>query len=65
MSSKQAIYLNWGISIIFALAMIFTPLFDGLANEQTMTYLLVALWFIPFSLLSRVSAKEAGKNDSR
>ena len=62
MNLKKATYLNIGISILFAIAMVLSSYFlDGSDYEQTVTYLLIALWFIPFAFLSRVSVKEAGK----
>ncbi len=64
MSLKKATFLNIGISIIFAVVMIFTTSFlDGSEYEQIVTFLWIALWFIPFSLLSRVSVKELKKLD--
>ncbi len=64
MSLKKAAFLNIGISIIFAVVMIFTTSFlDGSEYEQIVTFLWIALWFIPFSLLSRVSVKEIKKLD--
>ena len=62
MDLKKATYLNIGISILFAVAMILSSYFlDGSEFEQTATNLLIALWFIPFALLSRASLKAAEK----
>ena len=59
MSLKKPAFLNIGVSIIFAVAMIFTTYFlDGSEHEQIVIFLRIALWFIPFSLLSSVSVKE-------
>lgn len=59
MKPQNAIYLNLVISIIFAIAMIASSyFFDGHENQQMVTNLLIAVWFVPFFWLSRMSAKE-------
>ena len=64
MNRKKATALNYGISIIFAAAMLTTSyLLKGSEHAQTATHLLIALWFIPFTLLSRVSAKALAKEE--
>ena len=64
MSLKKATFLNIGISIIFAVVMIFTTYFlDGSEHEQIVMSLRIALWFIPLSLLSSASVKELKKLD--
>ena len=62
MPPQKATYLNYGISIIFAIAMISSSFFLGDdPNKQTVVFLLLAAWFVPFIILSRISAKKTKK----
>jgi len=61
MSPKKAASLIIVVSIIFAMAITFsTSVLDGTPYNQTVRYLLLALWFIPFSLLSIAGTVEEG-----
>jgi ABC-type multidrug transport system permease subunit len=57
MKPKTALILNWVISIIFAIVIIFSDSLFGTENEN-LTFWLIAAWFIPFTLLTA-----AGKSD--
>jgi len=65
MNSQKAIFLQIGNAIIFVAAIVlFSYLLADTQYEQysnTAMYLLIALWFIPNSLLSSLSA---GKQES-
>ncbi len=59
MTTRKANLLNIVISLLFAAAILFSGfLLEGSEHKQTMTYLLLALWFIPFSFLSGFAAKK-------
>lgn len=59
MDANKAAFLNIIISVIFAIAMIVSSLFLNNSQyseyNQSVTFFLIALWFIPFSYLSKVS----------
>ncbi|WP_342305087.1 hypothetical protein [Methanolobus sp. ZRKC5] len=58
MHPKKAAFLNIGISIIFVIAIIISDhIFEGTQHEQMALYLLIALWWIPFSLISVAGTK--------
>lgn len=58
MQNNKLALLNILISIIFAGLMIGASyLFQGEEYKNTVTYMLIALWFIPFSYLSYKSKK--------
>jgi hypothetical protein len=61
MSPKKAAFLNIVISIIFATAIVFSDfLLEGSQYNQTVMYSLIALWFIPFSLLTIAGVRGQG-----
>lgn len=52
MNQKKAALVNIGISILFAAAIIVSAfLLKGTQYQQTVTWLLIAVWWIPFSWL--------------
>lgn len=58
MAKNKLALLNILISLIFAgLIICASQLFQGEEYKDTITYLLIALWFIPFSWLSYKSGK--------
>lgn len=61
MKPKTATILNWIISIIFAVVIVFSDKIFGSENEN-ITFWLVALWFIPFTLLTLAGNKSVDKN---
>ncbi len=59
MDSRKAVFLNIVISIIFAVSIVVSNyLLDGTPYDQTVLYILIALWWIPFMLLSMAGVKE-------
>ncbi len=53
MNPKKAAFLNLAVSIFFAAAIIlFAALLKDTPYHQTVTGLLIALWWIPFAFLS-------------
>lgn len=60
MDQKQLATLNIIISVIFAIAIIVTTALYP-ESHPTSTYILVALWFIPYSWLSVQGAKLSNK----
>lgn len=59
MDSRKAAFLNIVISIIFAVSIVVSNyLLDGTPHDQTVLYILIALWWIPFMLLSMAGVKE-------
>jgi hypothetical protein len=65
MTPQKAAVLNIIISLMFAAAIISVTCFsDDATDNNTITFLLIALWFIPFSLLSGFGKnKICQKND--
>ena len=58
MASNKLALLNILISLLFdGLIIGAAQLFQGEEYKDTVTYLLIALWFIPFSWLSYKSSK--------
>ncbi len=66
MDKNKAAIINIVISVIFAIAMIVSSLILNKLHysehSQTVTFILIALWFIPFSYLSRISYPKGEKN---
>jgi len=48
---KTALILNWIVSIIFAVVIIFSDTIFGAENENA-TLWFIAVWLIPFSFLA-------------
>jgi len=58
MNPKRAAFFNIVISIIFAVAIILSShLLKDSEHSQTVLYLLIAMWWIPFSLLTIAGVK--------
>jgi hypothetical protein len=58
MSSKTISLLQIGIALIFAGAILLTNnLMNNSEHSGTATFLLIALWFIPFSYLVKIERK--------
>jgi hypothetical protein len=58
MDPKKAAFLNIVISTIFAVAVVVSDsLLEGTQHNQTVLYTLIALWWIPFMLLSLAGVK--------
>jgi len=64
MSSKKAAFLNIANALIFAGTILLSGfLLQGSEHKQTIMYLLIALWFIPFSYLSTIEHKNKKTSD--
>lgn len=58
MNEKKRASLLIGISIVFAIAMmVSSSLIEDGGTSQTVTYILLAIWWIPFSFLSAAAGK--------
>ena len=58
MNKKTKAYINIGISILFAAAiLISSSIIEDKNNSNTMMYLLIAIWFVPYSYLNMESKK--------
>lgn len=56
MSNKKINILQIGIALFFAAAIILsTYLMKGSEHSDTVMYLLIALWFVPFLYLSKLA----------
>ena len=64
MNPKQAATLLIIISLIAAAAiMLSSYLLDGRDTSQTVMFLIIAVWFVPFTWLSaRAAGKKSGDN---
>jgi hypothetical protein len=59
MTAQKAAKLSIAISIVFAIAiMLGTWLTADTQYHQVVTYVLIAIWFIPYSYLSTISSKD-------
>ncbi len=62
MTARRIIFLNLSISLLFAIALLFT---DDMAGEQYdpvfIRHMLIAVWFLPFSFLSVLGANNTKK----
>ena len=56
MKPKTTLILNLVISIIFAVLIVFSDSMFGTENEN-ITNWLIALWFVPFAILSTLGIK--------
>jgi hypothetical protein len=58
MSNKKINFLQIGIALFFAAAIILSNyLMKGTEHSDTVMYLFFALWFIPFLYLSKLANK--------
>ncbi len=58
MSSKKASILNIVTALFFAsLIIISSYLMEGSEQKDTIMYLLIAVWFIPFTYFSKIENK--------
>lgn len=58
MNTKKIILLQIGIALLFAGAILISSYFmNNSEHSQTITFLLIALWFIPFSYLLKIRSK--------
>jgi phosphatidylserine synthase len=58
MSNNKINFLQIGIAIFFAAAIILSAyLMKGSEKSDTVMFVLIALWFIPFLYLSRLAKK--------
>ena len=64
MNPKKAATLLIIISLIAAAAIMFSSCFlDGRDTSQTVMFLIIAVWFVPFTWLSaRAAGKKSGDN---
>ena len=68
MSSKKATLYLIIVSLIAAAAMMLSSaLLDGADSAQTVMFLIIAVWFVPFSWLAQRAAKKkaSGEDSSR
>lgn len=60
MTPKRATYANYLISIVFAAAMIGTSLMvDDRELSQTVTFILISMWLVPFLYLTKVQKRNS------
>ena len=58
MSNKKNAVLQLGIALLFAGAILLTSyLMKGSEYSNTATFILIGLWFIPFSYLVKIKSK--------
>ena len=58
MSSKKVAILQIGVALLFALAILLSSYFiDSSEQSQTVTTILIAIWFVPFSYLVKIKVK--------
>ena len=63
MTNKKINLLQIGIALVFAAVIILSNyLMKGAEHSDTVMYLLIALWFIPFLYLSRLANKNKKEN---
>ena len=63
MNNKKINFLQIGIALFFAAVIILSNyLMKGSEHSDTVMYLLIALWFIPFLYLSRLANKNKKEN---
>lgn len=60
MNSKQATISMLAVSIIAAAAIIIS---SQLGGSQTITYTIIAIWFVPFSWLAAQAGKEKSSEE--
>ena len=66
MNPKKAAFLIILISLLFAAAIILSSMYiDDKGSAQTVTFLLIGLWWIPFSYLAAAAGKRSLKSDFR
>ena len=62
MTAKKATVLNILISLLFAAAIVISSaLVADTETAETMTYILIALWFIPFAYLTGRGVKSSSQ----
>lgn len=62
LSAKQSAALNIGFSLVFAVLIVMADsIWPELNEGNTLTYILLAIWFVPFSILSGFEAKKRRK----
>ena len=58
MSSKKVAILQIGVALLFALAILLSSYFiDSSEQSQTISTILIAIWFVPFSYLVKTDSK--------
>ncbi len=58
MSSKKVAILQIGVALLFALAILLSSYFiDSSEQSQTVTTILIGIWFVPFSYLVKIESK--------
>jgi hypothetical protein len=58
MSSKKVAILQIGVALLFALAILLSSYFiDSSEQSQTVTTILIGIWFVPFSYLVKMKSK--------
>lgn len=58
MSTKIIALLQIGIALLFAGAILLTNyLMNGSEHTETVTFLIIGLWFIPFAYLVKLESK--------
>ncbi len=63
MSNKKINFLQIGIALFFAAAIILSNyLMKGSEHSDTVMFLLIALWFVPFLYLSKLSKNNRKEN---
>jgi len=58
MSHRQAAFLNVAISILFAAGILLYSAFFNTDGDYTPVGLLIAVWFVPFWILSNWNSKK-------
>ena len=58
MSSKKVAILQIGVALLFSLAILLSSYFiDSSEQSQTVTTILIGIWFVPFSYLVKMKSK--------